>query len=307
MKNYRLWQIVIYLQEMQILRLRIQGPKLPYVLIPYNKRIIFSLHDILATMGKGARAAANNRSNQMNSNNSAYHSSRASTKAMRDNRSNQLNPSSDAYAKSRGGSSDQYESSYGAPRFWNEPYPGPPQIDTVQADSPERGEFQDKLDSKRINAEVLAERASSVSWAEFSEILNSAIEDGKTEYLLDAVMKGGAKLPDKELAETITRIMVEGPLYVQYHIIPYTDANLLVDILLEFDWRKMPPKDALGPDYNRFYVDYIGYHIARNASHVLQKLIDALSEGAPERQFRAANLIRKCKDPNLALPDIHKY
>ena len=57
-------------------------------------------------MGKSSsRAARNNRSNQMNPNNSSYHSSRASTKAAADNRSSQLNPNNEAYWKSREGSS----------------------------------------------------------------------------------------------------------------------------------------------------------------------------------------------------------
>ena len=54
-------------------------------------------------MGKGhGRAAANNRANQMNPNNPAYASSRASTKAAADNRSNQLNENNAAYWSSRG-------------------------------------------------------------------------------------------------------------------------------------------------------------------------------------------------------------
>ena len=54
--------------------------------------------------GKGrSRAAANNRSNQMNPNNPAYAASRSYTKAMADNRSNQLNPNSEAFRKSREG------------------------------------------------------------------------------------------------------------------------------------------------------------------------------------------------------------
>jgi len=54
-------------------------------------------------MGKGhGRAAADNRANQMNPNNPAYASSRASTKAAADNRSNQLNDNNPAYWSSRG-------------------------------------------------------------------------------------------------------------------------------------------------------------------------------------------------------------
>ena len=48
-------------------------------------------------MGKGhGRAAANNRANQMNPNNPAYYTSRASTKAAADNRSDQLNDNNPA-------------------------------------------------------------------------------------------------------------------------------------------------------------------------------------------------------------------
>ena len=57
--------------------------------------------------GKGrSRAAANNRSNQMNPNNPAYAASRSYTKAMADNRSNQLNPNNAAYRESREGGRD---------------------------------------------------------------------------------------------------------------------------------------------------------------------------------------------------------
>ena len=59
-------------------------------------------------MGKGhGRAAANNRANQMNPNNPAYSSSRASTKAAADNRSNQLNDNNPAYWSSRGAEKPQ--------------------------------------------------------------------------------------------------------------------------------------------------------------------------------------------------------
>ncbi|HYC12129.1 MAG TPA: hypothetical protein VEC02_05655 [Nitrososphaerales archaeon] len=53
-------------------------------------------------MGKGhGRAAANNRANQMNPNNPAYYSSRASTMTAADNCSNQLNGNNPAYWSSR--------------------------------------------------------------------------------------------------------------------------------------------------------------------------------------------------------------
>ena len=55
-------------------------------------------------MAKGSNHSNNNRANQMNPNNSAYHSSReggGSSKAGRDNRSNQMNPNNKAYSSSR--------------------------------------------------------------------------------------------------------------------------------------------------------------------------------------------------------------
>jgi ubiquitin len=48
-----------------------------------------------------SKSGMNNRSNQLNPNNDAYHSSRDS-KSGTDNRSNQLNPNNDAYHSSRG-------------------------------------------------------------------------------------------------------------------------------------------------------------------------------------------------------------
>ena len=242
----------------------------------------------------------------MNPNSSAYAASRSSTKAQADNRSNQLNPNSEAYRSSREGTkpSDQWKNEY--PGAWVDytsmelphPSPDPPASSSMATDLK-------RVEKQRI-ADSLSKRAASISWSEFSEILNSAIK-GQGTTNLEAVMKGGANLPAKELVETITKIMVEGPLFVQYHMIPYTDASLLVDVLLDFDLRRVPSGDSLGPDYARFYLDYIGYYVARNSSKVLQKLIEALSEGSQERQFIAADLIRKCKDPNLTLPEIHKY
>ena len=65
-------------------------------------------------MGKGhGRAAANNRANQMNPNNPAYYSSRASTKAAADNRSDQLNSNNEAYWSSRGHEKPKSQSSEG--------------------------------------------------------------------------------------------------------------------------------------------------------------------------------------------------
>lgn len=61
-------------------------------------------------MGKGrGKAAADNRSNQMNPNNPAYQSSRAS-KAAAVNRSNQLNDNNEAYWSSRGEEKPESES-----------------------------------------------------------------------------------------------------------------------------------------------------------------------------------------------------
>jgi hypothetical protein len=258
-------------------------------------------------MGKSARrAAANNRANQMNPNSPAFQASRASTKAAADNRSNQLNPNSDAYAKSRETSepSQQWKDEYpGAWVDYTNMQPPGPSPDPPASSWPG---LQDKQDEKRKTAEALSRRAASVSWSEFSEILSSAIKNRDTTNL-EAVMKGGARLPAKELAEAISRIMVEGPLFVQYHIIPYADASLLVDILLDCDLQSIPSGGPLGPDYARFYLDYIGYYVAQDSSKVLPKLIDALSAGSQERQLRAAELIRKCKDPSLTLPEIHKY
>ena len=63
-------------------------------------------------MGKGhGRATANNRANQMNPNNPAYYSSRASTKAAADNRSNQLNENNPAYWSSRGQEKPEHQGS----------------------------------------------------------------------------------------------------------------------------------------------------------------------------------------------------
>ena len=65
-------------------------------------------------MGKGhGRAAAKNRANQMNPNNPAYYSSRASTKAAADNRSDQLNSNNEAYWSSRGQEKPKSQSSEG--------------------------------------------------------------------------------------------------------------------------------------------------------------------------------------------------
>ena len=65
-------------------------------------------------MGKGhGRAAANNRANQMNPNNPAYYSSRASTKAAADDRSDQLNSNNEAYWSSRGHEKPKSQSSEG--------------------------------------------------------------------------------------------------------------------------------------------------------------------------------------------------
>jgi len=57
---------------------------------------------------------ADNRSNQMNPNNSAYSSSRASSSASNNNRSNQMNPNNSAYWSSRG-SANNYRSNLNNP------------------------------------------------------------------------------------------------------------------------------------------------------------------------------------------------
>ena len=70
--------------------------------IAETARTTKSAKGAIGGMGKGSnRAAANNRANQMNPNNYAYASSRASTKATNDNRSGQLNPETDVYWSSR--------------------------------------------------------------------------------------------------------------------------------------------------------------------------------------------------------------
>lgn len=75
--------------------------------------------------GKGSKAAADNRANQMNPNNPAYAESRAYTKAVADNRSNQLNPNSEAYAKSREGKAPENLNNYPGAWIEREPLPVP--------------------------------------------------------------------------------------------------------------------------------------------------------------------------------------
>lgn len=58
-------------------------------------------------MSKNEKANRDNRANQLNPNNSAYHDSRKETNANRDNRANQLNPNNSAYDKSRGNNTNK--------------------------------------------------------------------------------------------------------------------------------------------------------------------------------------------------------
>ena len=166
---------------------------------------------------------------------------------------------------------------------------------------------EEKKKEETTEAKALYNGAPMISWSEFTEILHAAIETQDTAKLV-AVMKDRPTLPAEQLKAALSKIMVDESVFALEKIIPYVEASFLTDLILGFDWKVMRPTHPMVPDYALFYRDYIGYHIAKKSSNkVMPQLIVALSEGTPERQFLAADLIKKTKDPGLTEPEIYHY